>query len=160
MKPEDLAQLGLSVDQIAEAQKVQAPEARTVQEGEMVEGSTVDMDRVKTEMDLRDLGALIRGGASALDVLAQWAKSKGGTVEAELMGPIEDSQGTGSATILCAFFRVFSSQPNPIVAAHRATQPGILAPPTESCAPFVGGVHLTMPGKKVCTQRMRKKERT
>ena len=49
MKPEDLAQLGLSVDQIAEAQKVQAPEARTVQEGEMVEGSTVDMDRVKTE---------------------------------------------------------------------------------------------------------------
>lgn len=63
------------------------------------------IQRAIYSMDLRDLGALIRGGASALDVLAQWAKSKGGTVEAELMGPIEASQGT---TILCFFYFLFS----------------------------------------------------
>ena len=49
MSPDQLAQLGLTVEQIQQAQTVQAPEARTVQEGELVAGSTVDMGRVKAE---------------------------------------------------------------------------------------------------------------
>ena len=43
-------------------------------------------------MDLRDLGALVRGGACPLNVLKQWAKSKGGGVEAGLVGPIAESK--------------------------------------------------------------------
>ena len=49
MSPEQLAQLGLSAAQIAQAQQVQAPAAREVQAGEMIEGATVDMARVKAE---------------------------------------------------------------------------------------------------------------
>lgn len=51
MNPEDLAQLGLSIDQINEAQRVEAPEKRTVQEGEMIEGSVVDQQRVADEIN-------------------------------------------------------------------------------------------------------------
>ena len=86
MKPEDLAQLGLSVDQIAEAQKVQAPEARTVQEGEMVEGSTVDMDRVKTETNFEAVT-----GAPSTDA----------TVQGQLTGLMEDFE-TGKPPVWAA----------------------------------------------------------
>tara|TARA_R110000822_G_scaffold68546_1_gene166700 strand:+ start:19 stop:2082 length:2064 start_codon:yes stop_codon:yes gene_type:complete len=49
MTPETLAQLGLTAAQITEAQRVQAPAARKAETGELIEGSTVDMDRVRTE---------------------------------------------------------------------------------------------------------------
>jgi hypothetical protein len=51
MSPEDLAQLGLSAAQIEEAIRVQKPTERTLQEGELISGSSVDMDRVTEEID-------------------------------------------------------------------------------------------------------------
>ena len=47
MSSDQLAQLGLTVEQIQQAVTVQAPDARVVQEGELVEGSVVDMGRVE-----------------------------------------------------------------------------------------------------------------
>ena len=47
MSPDQLAQLGLTAAQINEAVQVQAPEARTLQEGELISGPTVDMGRVE-----------------------------------------------------------------------------------------------------------------
>jgi len=49
MNPEELAQLGLSVEQIEQAVTVKAPAEREVQEGELIEGSAVDMDRLEEE---------------------------------------------------------------------------------------------------------------
>jgi hypothetical protein len=49
MDPTKLASLDLEAAQIKEAQKVVAPDARRVEDGELIEGSTVDMDRVKAE---------------------------------------------------------------------------------------------------------------
>jgi len=49
MDATQLSQLGLTAAQIEEATQVQAPQLRTVQEGEMIEGSTVDMGRLEAE---------------------------------------------------------------------------------------------------------------
>jgi hypothetical protein len=47
MDPNQLAQLGLTAAQIDEAVRVQAPAARTLQDGELIAGSTVDMGAVE-----------------------------------------------------------------------------------------------------------------
>ena len=47
MSPEQLAQLGLTAAQIEQAVRVEAPQARTLQEGELISGSSVDMGRVE-----------------------------------------------------------------------------------------------------------------
>jgi len=78
MNPEDLAQLGLSVEQIAEAQKVVAPDARKVEEGELISGSTVDMDRVKAETNFE---------------AATGAPSTDATVQGQLTGLMADFEG-------------------------------------------------------------------
>ena len=78
MDPQQLSQLGLTVEQIAEAQKVQAPDARTVQEGELVSGSTVDMDRVKKEINFQ---------------AATGAPSTDATVQGQLTGLMEQFEG-------------------------------------------------------------------
>lgn len=49
MSPDQLAQLGLTAAQIEQAVQVQAPQQRTLQEGELVEGPTVDMARLESE---------------------------------------------------------------------------------------------------------------
>ena len=49
MSPEELAQLDLETPQITDGAQVEAPDKRKVEEGEMIEGATVDMDRVKEE---------------------------------------------------------------------------------------------------------------
>lgn len=49
MQPTDLAQLDVAPETIAQARTVEAPAPRAVQEGEMIAGPTVDMDRVRTE---------------------------------------------------------------------------------------------------------------
>jgi len=49
MSPDELAQLGLTAAQIEKAQTVQGAPTRVVEEGELIDGSTVDMDRVKKE---------------------------------------------------------------------------------------------------------------
>lgn len=49
MSPEDLAQLGLTAAQIKKAQTVQNAPTRVLEQGELISGSTVDMDRAKKE---------------------------------------------------------------------------------------------------------------
>ena len=78
MKPEDLAQLGVSVEQIAEAQKVVAPDARKLEDGELISGSTVDMDRVKAETNFE---------------AATGAPSTDATVQGQLTGLMADFEG-------------------------------------------------------------------
>jgi hypothetical protein len=78
MNPEDLAQLGVSVEQIAEAQKVVAPDPRKLEDGELIEGSTVDMDRVKKEVNFE---------------AATGAPSSDATVQGQLTGLMEDFEG-------------------------------------------------------------------
>jgi hypothetical protein len=79
MTPEELASLGLNVAQIEEARKVIAPPARTVQEGELIEGSTVDMERVKTETNFE---------------AATGAPSTDATVQGQLTGLMEQFEGS------------------------------------------------------------------
>lgn len=52
MDPNNLAQLGYSAEQIAEAQKVVSPAARTLEAGEVVSGSAVDMAAVNEALDV------------------------------------------------------------------------------------------------------------
>ena len=79
MSPEDLASLGLSVEQIEKARTVIAPDARVVQEGEMIEGSTVDMERVKKETNFE---------------AATGAPSTDATVQGQLTGLMEQFEGS------------------------------------------------------------------
>lgn len=79
MTPSQLSQLGLSVAQIQQAQTVQAPNARTVQEGELIKGSTVDMDVVKTETNF---------------AAATGAPSSDATVQGQLTGLMEQFEGS------------------------------------------------------------------
>jgi hypothetical protein len=78
MKPEDLAQLGVSVEQIKEAQKIIAPDARKLEDGELIAGSTVDMDRVKKETNFE---------------AATGAPSSDATVQGQLTGLMEQFEG-------------------------------------------------------------------
>jgi len=75
MSPDQLAQLGLSAAQIAEAQKVKAPDARKVEAGELIEGSTVDMARVRKETNFE---------------AATGQPSTNATVQGQLTGLMED----------------------------------------------------------------------
>lgn len=75
MSPEELSQLGLTAAQIEEAQKVQAPDARKLEEGELIEGATVDMDRVRTETNFE---------------AATGQPSTNATVQGQLTGLMED----------------------------------------------------------------------
>ena len=78
MNPEELAQLGLSVAQINEAQKVADVEARKLEEGELISGSTVDMDRVRVETNFE---------------AATGAPSTDATVQGQLTGLMADFEG-------------------------------------------------------------------
>jgi hypothetical protein len=78
MSPEDLAQIGLTVEQIAEARKVVAPTPRKVETGELIEGSTVDMGRVKKETNFE---------------AATGAPSTDATVQGQLTGLMEQFEG-------------------------------------------------------------------
>ena len=78
MSPQELAQLGLEADQIEEAQTVDAPDARTLQDGELVSGSAVDMERVKKEINFQ---------------AATGAPSTDATVQGQLTGLMEQFEG-------------------------------------------------------------------
>lgn len=78
MTPEQLSQLGLTAAQIENAQQVLKPDDRKVEEGEMIEGSTVDMDRVKEEIDFE---------------AATGSPSSDATVQGQLTGLMEDFEG-------------------------------------------------------------------
>ena len=78
MSPQDLAQLELEAAQIDKAQTVDAPDPRTLQDGELIEGSTVDMDRVKKEINFQ---------------AATGAPSTDATVQGQLTGLMEQFEG-------------------------------------------------------------------
>lgn len=79
MDPTKLASLDLEAAQIKEAQKVVAPDARKVEDGELIEGSTVDMDRVKAETNFEAVT-----GAPSTDA----------TVQGQLTSLMRDFEGT------------------------------------------------------------------
>ena len=79
MDPNELAQLGLTVDQIKEAQTVKAPEKRKVEEGELVTGTTVDLDRAAKYVNFEAVT-----GAPSTDA----------TVQGQLTGLMQDFEGT------------------------------------------------------------------
>ena len=78
MSPDKLAQLGISAATLDAAQKVQAPDARTIQQGELIEGSTVDMGRVE--------GAVNYTAATGVP-------SSEATVQGQLTGLLEQFEG-------------------------------------------------------------------
>jgi len=79
MSPEDLAQLGLSAAQIAKAQQVENAPTRELDDRELIEGSTVDMDRVKKETSFE---------------AATGEPSTNATVQGQLAGLMEDFEGS------------------------------------------------------------------
>ena len=78
MSPDELAQLGLTVEQIQQAQRVQAPDARKVEDGELISGSAVDMARVKKVVNFE---------------AATGAPSTDATVQGQLTQLMEDFEG-------------------------------------------------------------------
>jgi len=78
MSPEDLKSLGLTVEQIEQARRVEGAPTRKVEAGEMIEGSTVDMERVKKEVNFE---------------AATGAPSTDATVQGQLTGLMEDFEG-------------------------------------------------------------------
>ena len=79
MDPAQLAQLGLSAAQLTEAQTVQAPDPRELQDGELIEGSTVDMGKVKAETNF---------------AAATGTPSSEATVQGQLTGLMEQFEGS------------------------------------------------------------------
>jgi hypothetical protein len=78
MDPNDLAQLGLSAAQIEAAVQVIAPEKRELVEGELIEGATVDMERVRKETNFE---------------AATGVPSTDATVQGQLTGLLEQFEG-------------------------------------------------------------------
>ena len=78
MTAEELSSLGLNVEQIKEAQTVKAPDARTIQEGELIDGSSVDMAAVDKAVNFE---------------AATGAPSSAGTVQGQLTNLMEDFEG-------------------------------------------------------------------
>ncbi len=95
MKPEELAQLGLDAAQITAAQTVKAPDARKLEEGEMIEGATVDMERVRKETNFE---------------AATGAPSSDATVQGQLTGLMEDFEGKEPPAWAAGAMRAASAQ--------------------------------------------------
>ncbi len=95
MKPGDLARLGLTVEQIDEARKVVAPAKRKLEEGELIEGSTVDMDRVKKTVNFE---------------AATGAPSTDATVAGQLTGLMEQFEGNEPPAFAAGAMRAAAAQ--------------------------------------------------
>jgi len=95
MKPEELAQLGLDAAQITAAQTVKAPDARKLEEGEMIEGATVDMERVRKETNFE---------------AATGAPSTDATVQGQLTGLMQDFEGKEPPAWAAGAMRAASAQ--------------------------------------------------
>jgi len=95
MSPDELAQLNLSAAQIEAAQKVIAPDARKLEEGELIDGSTVDMDRVRTETNFE---------------AATGSPSTDATVQGQLTGLMEQFEGTTPPSWAAGAMRAAAAQ--------------------------------------------------
>ena len=78
MSPAELAQLKLDTPQIEDGVQVQAPDERVLEDGELIEGSTVDMDRVREETNFE---------------AATGTPSTDATVQGQLTGLMRDFEG-------------------------------------------------------------------
>lgn len=78
MTPDQLSALGISAAQLDQARQVVAPAARTVQEGELISGPTVDMARVETAVNF---------------AAATGAPSTDATVQGQLTGLMQQFEG-------------------------------------------------------------------
>ena len=78
MTADQLSATGLTVEQIEKARTIIAPDARTVQAGEMISGSTVDMAAVDQAVNFE---------------AATGAPSSAGTVQGQLTNLMEDFEG-------------------------------------------------------------------
>jgi len=78
MSPEDLKSLGLTVEQIDQARRVEDAPTRKAEADEMISGSAVDMARVKKEVNFE---------------AATGAPSTDATVQGQLTGLMEDFEG-------------------------------------------------------------------
>ena len=78
MSPEELAQLKLDAPQIEDGVQVKAPDERVLEDGELIEGSAVDMDRVKDEVNFE---------------AATGSPSTEATVQGQLTGLMKDFEG-------------------------------------------------------------------
>ena len=79
LDPSELAQLGLTAAQIEKAQTVQGAPTRVLEDGELISGSTVDMDRVKKETNFE---------------AATGQPSENATVQGQLNQLMADFEGT------------------------------------------------------------------
>ena len=79
MDPKELSQLGLTAAQLEKAQTVQGAPTRELEDGELISGSTVDMDRVKKETNFE---------------AATGQPSSNATVQGQLGQLMEDFEGT------------------------------------------------------------------
>ena len=78
MSPAELAQLKLDTPQIEDGVQVKAPDERVLEDGELIEGSTVDMDRVREETNFE---------------AATGTPSTDATVQGQLTGLMRDFEG-------------------------------------------------------------------
>jgi len=95
MDPQELAQLGLSAAQISAAQRVEEVPDRKLEEGEMIEGATVDMERVKAETNFQ---------------AATGSPSSDATVQGQLTGLMEDFEGKEPPAWAAGAMRAASAQ--------------------------------------------------
>jgi len=95
MSPEELKSLGLTVEQIEEARRVEGAPTRKVEAGELIEGSTVDMERVKKEVNFE---------------AATGAPSSDATVQGQLTGLMEDFEGAAPPAWAAGAMRAAAAQ--------------------------------------------------
>lgn len=95
MSPEQLTQLNLSPALIDEAQRVQPVAPRTVQEGELLDGSTVDMGRVDTAVNF---------------AAATGAPSTDATVQGQLTNLMSDFEGAEPPSWAAGAMRAATAQ--------------------------------------------------
>ena len=95
MSPEELKSLGLTVEQIEEARRVEGAPTRKIETGELVEGSTVDMERVKKEVNFE---------------AATGAPSSDATVQGQLTGLMEDFEGAAPPAWAAGAMRAAAAQ--------------------------------------------------
>jgi hypothetical protein len=102
MQPDELASLGLTVDQIAEATQVQAPEARTMQAGEEV-SAAVDFERAKAETNFTAATGVPSTEATVQGQLTQLlSQFEGGETPAWAAGAMRAATATLAARGLAA----------------------------------------------------------
>ena len=95
MSPEELKSLGLTVEQIEEARRVEGAPTRKIETGELIEGSTVDMERVKKEVNFE---------------AATGAPSSDATVQGQLTGLMEDFEGAAPPAWAAGAMRAAAAQ--------------------------------------------------